>query len=286
MFWPNFLLLLFLVVVVVPGCCLLVPVVVPGCCLLVPVGGACWWLLFVCVWWVCSRFLGLSPGRPFPWTAQNFALFFSLSRRKFLSFFSLWEVFSLNFGGVFEDRGTFGLSGCRVEPGGPTRPGRRGFTRQPENSKRAHLSVPALQTPPKFHEKRPTERRKNEISGGREQKKREILGPHPFGPPPLRAPTPPGPHPSGPHPSGPPPKTKLAKCGQQKLAKFGQIRMAKCGQLTLTKCGIGQIRFGQMRPNKDGQIRFGQMRSRPPITRMAGDEGCSVHHGLVLTETA
>ena len=28
-------------------------------------------------------------------------------------------------------------------------------TRQPENSKRAHLSVPALQTPPKFHEKTP-----------------------------------------------------------------------------------------------------------------------------------
>ena len=33
--------------------------------------------------------------------------------------------------------------------------GRRGFTRQPENSKRAHLSAPALQTPPKFHEKTP-----------------------------------------------------------------------------------------------------------------------------------
>ena len=29
------------------------------------------------------------------------------------------------------------------------------MTRQPENSKRAHLSVPALQTPPKFHEKTP-----------------------------------------------------------------------------------------------------------------------------------
>ena len=47
-------------------------------------------------------------------------LFFFLSRRKFLSFFSLWEVFSLNFGGVFEGRGaqmfTFGLSGCGVKP--------------------------------------------------------------------------------------------------------------------------------------------------------------------------
>ena len=112
------------------------------------------------------------------------------------------------------------------------------------------------------------ERRKNEISGGREQKSAKFWAPHPSGPPPLRAPTPPGPHPSGPHPFRPPPKTKLAKCGlakfgQQKLAKFGQMRMAKCGQLTVAKCGIGQIRFGQMRPNKDGQIRFGQMRSRP-----------------------
>ena len=51
---------------------------------------------------------------------------------------------------------TLGLSGCRVK----TRRlrGRRGFTRQPENSKRAHLSAPALQTPPKFHEKTPQER--------------------------------------------------------------------------------------------------------------------------------
>ena len=124
------------------------------------------------------------------------------------------------------------------------------------------MSVPALQTPPKFHEKTPRERRKNEISGGREKKKARN-----FWPPTLRAPTPPGPH-----PFGPPPKTKLAKCGlakfgQQKLAKFSQIRMAKCGQLTLAKCGIGQIRFDQMRPNEDGQIRIGQIRSRP--TRVA-----------------
>ena len=46
------------------------------------------------------------------------------------------------------------MSHCRAR-------GRRGFTRQPENSKRAHMSAPALQTPPKFHEK-----------------EREILGPH------------------------------------------------------------------------------------------------------------
>ena len=64
--------------------------------------------------------------------------------------------------------------------------GRRGFSRQPENSKRAHLSAPALQTPPKFHEK--THRReKNEFCGGRGKKKRAppTLRTPPFGPPPF-----------------------------------------------------------------------------------------------------
>ena len=67
----------------------------------------------------------------------------------------------------------------------PRRPrSRRGFTRQPENSKRAHLSAPALQTPPKFHEKTPREGRKERtnFAAGEGKKKREIMGP-----PPLRA---------------------------------------------------------------------------------------------------
>ena len=46
------------------------------------------------------------------------------------------------------------FSGCRVKPRQPQ--SRRGFTRQPENSKRA----PALQTPPKFHEKTPQREKK------------------------------------------------------------------------------------------------------------------------------
>ena len=48
--------------------------------------------------------------------------------------------------------------GCRVKPwplGPPFF-----FTRQPENSKHAHLRVPALQTPQKFHEKTHGERKK------------------------------------------------------------------------------------------------------------------------------
>ena len=68
-------------------------------------------LCVVCV--VCSRFLvgvfkifprtAPSPGPPFPWTPKISLFFFSL-HRKFQSFFSLWGVFSLNFGGVFESR--------------------------------------------------------------------------------------------------------------------------------------------------------------------------------------
>ena len=48
------------------------------------------------------------------------------------------------------------------------------FARQPENSKRARLRVPALQTPPKFHEKTP-EREKKERKCGREGKKERIF---------------------------------------------------------------------------------------------------------------
>ena len=145
--------------------------------------------------------------------------------------------------------------------------GRRGFTRQPENSKRAHFRTPALQTPPKFHEKTPRERRKNEIfQREREKKARNFRpptlwalpflssGPLPFGPPPLRAPTPSGP-PSKVPPCPPPdPPTTPTTPPQHPHNKHPTTK--KMAQ-------FGQIRFVQMRPNKDGQIRFGPMRSRP-----------------------
>ena len=70
---------------------------------------------------------------------------------------------------------------------------RRGFTQQPENSERAHLSVLALHTPLKFNEKTP-QRGKKEWRG----KKSAILGGPGEGPFGLL-------NPSGPHPSGPPP---------------------------------------------------------------------------------
>ena len=85
-----------LLLLVVACCCLLL-LVVACCCLLVLVG-ACWCLLLLlllCVLWVCcgcvQDFWSSLPdppaGPPFPWTAQNFALFFSLPRK--ISFFLL-----------------------------------------------------------------------------------------------------------------------------------------------------------------------------------------------------
>ena len=98
---------------------------------------------------------------------------------------------------------TFGLSGCRVKP--RRLRGRRCFTRQPKNSKRAHFTAPAIQTPPKFHEKHPERHRNSETVAGKGKKKSEILGPPPFGAPPFRGPTLSGPHPFGAPPFWAPP---------------------------------------------------------------------------------
>ena len=95
--WCFSILAKFSVVVVVVVWLFLV---VACCYLLLPVG-ACWCFVVVvgclCVWWVCSRFLGLSPGPPppsrrtaFPLDRPKFRSFFSLSCRKVHSFFSLW----------------------------------------------------------------------------------------------------------------------------------------------------------------------------------------------------
>ncbi len=137
------------------------------------------WPIFVGrIWpdriWPFFVFGGMVGG-PKGWGARRvggpkFHAFFSLSRRKLHSFLPLWGLL-VEFWWCLKRRGaqmcTFGVLGLSCE-------GRRGFTRQPENSKRAHLSAPALQTPPKFNEKTPQERRKNEIFGGREKKKSEI----------------------------------------------------------------------------------------------------------------
>ena len=132
-------------------------------------------------------------------------------------------------------------------------------TRQPENSKRAHFTAPALQTPPKFHERTPRERKKKENCGGKREKKREN-----FGPPTLRGstlrgstlrgstlrgPNLRGPnllplflglglHPRGLHPLGAPPFV-VQKFNIQKL----------------TEVEIGRSRIGRTRKKKAGRSR-------------------------------
>ena len=97
---------------------------------------------------------------------------FSLSRHSFYSFFPFLLVLFVEFWWCLKRQCaqmcTFRVLRLSCEtPAGPTRPCRRGVTtREP---KCAHLSAPALQTPPEFHEK--TTRARN------------------FGPPTLRSPT-------------------------------------------------------------------------------------------------
>ena len=128
---------------------------------------------------------------------------------------------------------TFGLSGCRVNPWRLW--GRRGFTRQPENSKRAHFRSPALQTPPKFHEKTPRERDKKNEMGAEEGKKKsaKLWAPPPFGAPPFGAPLFLGLPPSlpRPHPQPPPPRGPTMTHTRSKNG--------------LAQIGLAEIGFGQ-----------------------------------------
>ena len=63
--------------------------------------------------------------------------------------------------------------------------GRRGLTRQPENSKRAHFRAPALQNTTKIPREDPQEGEERKANVAGEVKKREILGSPPFGAPTL-----------------------------------------------------------------------------------------------------
>ena len=170
--------------------------------------------------WTALPGTALSPGPPF-WTALPLdrpspgpPSFFTLSRRKIRSFLPFLGVFSLNFGGVFEGRDphmcTFGLSGCRVKPRRPHQTGSwPGLSPDRTLAKRAHLRVPALQTPPKLAREDPQrgKNRTNFVSGeGKKSAKfrasHRLRAPTDFGPPPTSGPTSSGPHPSGPHFSG------------------------------------------------------------------------------------
>ena len=133
------------------------------------------------------RKVGTQGWRPRRWGAQTqkggapkgggpkISRFFFLPRHNFLSSLS-WGSFRGILVGFLKGRGpeisTFGVLGLScTSPGGPVWWGRRGFTRPPENSKRAHLSAPALLSPPKFHERTPQEREERmKIVAEREKK--------------------------------------------------------------------------------------------------------------------
>ena len=95
--------------------------------------------------------------------------------------------------------------------------------------KRAHLRVPALQTPPKFHEKTPRETQQERSGGGRGEKGRNF-----------------GSHPSGPHPSGP---ELHAFFFSSCCSVF--LSAKKKGQKTETPilAKVGHPNFGQSRSN-------------------------------------
>ena len=143
--------------------------------------------------------------------------FFPLSRRKIRSFLPSLGVFSLNFGGVFEDWDpqmcTFGLSG--------TRPGRRGSHTTARELQTCTFERPGASNTTKIPRKGPTrEGEKNKNCGGRRKKKRKILGPHRSGPT-LRGPTPSGPLGLAPH------KKKFKKNKQSKITKKKNFKHLK-----------------------------------------------------------
>ena len=109
----------------------------------------CCFVLLVCVWWVCSRPLCRTPsaGPPFagPPSAgpPKISLFFFPSPATIFILFSLscWS-FSLNFGGVFEDRDPqmcTWLSGCRVKPWRPHQTGPPGLAHDSPRTPNVHI---------------------------------------------------------------------------------------------------------------------------------------------------
>ena len=306
---------LFLFVVPVGACwCLLVPVGACWCllvsvgacwCLLVPVGacwcllvpvGACWCLLVVLVGGCClcvcggcvQDFWALSPGPPsagppLPLDRPKFRSSFSLSRRKFLSFFSLWEVFSLNFGGVFEDRGaqmcTFMLSGCRVEPRRPHQTGPPGLHTTARELQTRTFERPGASNTTKIPRADTPEREERmKFPVGESKKKREISGPPPFGP-----------HPSGPQPFGPPPFGAPLFRGSGPPTPPGPHQKQNWPNAVWP---IRSIKIGQIRPNKDGQMRpvnFGQMWCWPnqvwpnAVTATTPHHHTTLHHNNTTT---
>ena len=166
------------------------------------------------------------PDRP------KFRSFFPSSCHKFHSSFSLLGSFRWIFLAPEPWNVHIWALGLSCEtPAAPPDRAAGARTRQPENSKRAHFTAPALQTPPKFHERTPRERKKKETCGGkREEKARN------FGLPTLRASTL-----RGLHPSGPPPFGASTLRGPTLRGRFGQSRPIRMAKVGLAKVGLSHL---------------------------------------------
>ena len=143
---------------------------------------------------------------------------------------------------------TFGLSGCGVKP---RRLRGRRFHTTTENSKRAHLTAPAL---PNTNTTKTTRRhivreKKSETGGGRRKKSAKIWAP----------PHPSGPHHSGPHPSGLGLGPTLWAITHQIQKWMGQnwigqnwiwpkLDVAKIGQIRMAKTGLAKVGPFRCRP--------------------------------------
>ena len=118
---------------------------------------------------------------PEAWEPKISRFFFSLSPPQNSFFSSLSGGLLVEFLVVFEAPGR---SNVRVwsslvvvcEPRRPGLVGPPGFHTTAREPKRAHLSVPALQTPPKFNEKTPREGRKERILRREREKKERNFG--------------------------------------------------------------------------------------------------------------
>ena len=176
------------------------------------------------------------------------SLFFSLLLPQISFFFLSLGVVSLN----FFSAGTLKCAhlGSRAvvwNPGGPTRPGRRGSHTTARELQTCTFHGPGASNTTKIPRKDP-KREKEERNLWREKGRKSAKfwaphpsGLHPSGPPPFGASTLRGLHPSGPHPSGQVWPKSANKDGQ---SRFGQSRSQPSGQIAM---GCGHILDRQWR---------------------------------------
>ena len=144
------------------------------------------------------------------------------------------HVWSSQAGGVWNS-----LSGCRVKPRRPKPPG---FTRQPENSKRAHLSAPAFRNTTKIPREDPHEREERTKNVWEREKKSDIFGP-------FRG-------------RGRPAEGAVLRRGALRRRGGGSSGPTKNLEDTLEDTTHTTHTHGQNTQNTNsGQMRFGQMRS-------------------------